>query len=310
MRAPTSTSGSSSAHRDERVVALELRVGARARPRRGRRRRARRSGARSPRRRSRSVNVAPPAARRSLQRHVVLDDPVDDDVDAVAAVEERVRVLLADAPVRRPARVADAGRRRPRGDAVAAVRARLACSSFARGGRGCRPRAPPRSCRRRSPRCRRCRSRGTRACSALRADDLLRGARTDVADDAAHIEDTSASATSSQLASTTRNEPRADGLGLLVGRRLDHHPHERLGAAGAHEHAPAAGELRSARARPPRARRARPRARRGRGRATLTSALRQLAIASRSLRSRPPSASSVSSARGDAVAGAVEAHAR
>ena len=42
------------AHRDERVVPLELGRRRRGRPRRGRRRRARRSGARSPRRRSRS----------------------------------------------------------------------------------------------------------------------------------------------------------------------------------------------------------------------------------------------------------------
>ena len=49
-----------------------------------------------------------------LQRHVVLDDPVDDDVDAVGAVDERVRVLLADAAVGRPAGVADADRRRSR----------------------------------------------------------------------------------------------------------------------------------------------------------------------------------------------------
>ena len=55
-----------------------------------------------------------------LELHVVLDDPVDDDVDAVVGVEVRVRVLLGDAPVGRPAGVADAGgggrreRRRPR----------------------------------------------------------------------------------------------------------------------------------------------------------------------------------------------------
>src|SRR5271154_4169796 len=34
------------------------------------------------------------------------------------------------------------------------------------------------------------------------------------------------------------SQPTAYLLGLLVGRSLDHHPHERLGAAGAHQHAP------------------------------------------------------------------------
>ena len=46
-----------------------------------------------------------------------------------------------------------------------------------------------------------------------------------------------------------RDEPRADRVGLLGGRRLDHHAHERLGAARAHEHAPAALERRAPRAR-------------------------------------------------------------
>ena len=45
-----------------------------------------------------------------LELHVVLDDAVDHDVDAVGGVEVRVRVLLGDAAVRGPARVADAGR--------------------------------------------------------------------------------------------------------------------------------------------------------------------------------------------------------
>jgi hypothetical protein len=46
-----------------------------------------------------------------LELDVVLDDAVDDDVDAVAGVEVRVGVLLGDAAVRRPAGVADPGRR-------------------------------------------------------------------------------------------------------------------------------------------------------------------------------------------------------
>ena len=49
-----------------------------------------------------------------LELHVVLDDPVDDDVDAVVGVEVRVGVGLGDAAVGRPARVADAGGRRAR----------------------------------------------------------------------------------------------------------------------------------------------------------------------------------------------------
>ncbi len=44
-----------------------------------------------------------------LQRHVVLDDPVDDDVQPVLGVVVGMGVLLADAPVRGPARVADPG---------------------------------------------------------------------------------------------------------------------------------------------------------------------------------------------------------
>jgi len=40
------------------------------------------------------------------QLGVVLDDPVEDDVDAVRAIAVRVRVLLADPAVRRPPSVA------------------------------------------------------------------------------------------------------------------------------------------------------------------------------------------------------------
>ena len=67
------------------------------------------------------VNSAPSASELLLELHVVLDDPVDDDVDAVVGVEVRVRVLLGDAAVRGPAGVADAGggRRRRDGDAAA-----------------------------------------------------------------------------------------------------------------------------------------------------------------------------------------------
>ena len=42
-----------------------------------------------------------------LERQIVLDDAVDDDVDLVGGIEVRVRVLLADPAVRRPACVTD-----------------------------------------------------------------------------------------------------------------------------------------------------------------------------------------------------------
>ena len=58
-------------------------------------------------------NSAPAACELLLELEVVLDDPVDHDVDAVVRVVVRVGVLLGDAAVRRPAGVADAGRRRP-----------------------------------------------------------------------------------------------------------------------------------------------------------------------------------------------------
>ena len=50
-----------------------------------------------------------------LELDVVLDDPVDDDVHAIGGVEVRMGVLLGDAAVGRPPRVADAGLR-PFGD--------------------------------------------------------------------------------------------------------------------------------------------------------------------------------------------------
>ena len=56
-----------------------------------------------------------------LELHEVLDDAVDDDVDAVVLVEVRVRVVLAHAAVGGPARMADAGGGRRRGDGDAAA---------------------------------------------------------------------------------------------------------------------------------------------------------------------------------------------
>jgi hypothetical protein len=56
-----------------------------------------------------------------LQLDVVLDDPVEDDREAVVAAGQRVRVPLGGPAVGRPARVPDAGRRRrveQRGDGL------------------------------------------------------------------------------------------------------------------------------------------------------------------------------------------------
>jgi hypothetical protein len=67
-----------------------------------------------------------------LERHVVLDDPVDDDVDAARRVEVRVRVRLVHAPVGGPARVADPRGRGARGERDRAV----ARGGVASGGDG------------------------------------------------------------------------------------------------------------------------------------------------------------------------------
>ena len=107
---------------------------------------------------------------------VVLDDAVEDDRDAAAAVAVRVGVLLAGPAVRRPARVAEA-------DAWPRSRSRP------------RPRRARRGCRRRARR--RCRSGSRRAmpgrvvAAVLQApeaveDDGLAGTSPDVAYDAAH----------------------------------------------------------------------------------------------------------------------------
>ena len=77
------------------------------------------------------VNTAPASTQLLLELEVVLDDAVDDDVDAVVGVEVRVGVLLGDAAVRGPAGVADAGRGRPRGDGDAAVLVRRRCAPTA-----------------------------------------------------------------------------------------------------------------------------------------------------------------------------------
>ena len=229
------------------------------------------------------------AARRQqalLERHVVLDDPVDDHVHAVAAVVVRVGVLLAHPPVRRPAGVADAGRRRARtATATAAPRLRD-------------PRPAPR------PRVELGLQRVEVADGAHRLDPVLADHRdprrviaavlellqpgeqqltgrapADVADDAAHrsrrYQRPCGALTarairprcSAQLAARRAPPARADLLGLLVGRRLDHHPHERLGAARAHEHAPAARRAPRPRRSPPRRPAAPAPARRGRARA-------------------------------------------
>ena len=66
-----------------------------------------------------------------LELHVVLDDPVDHDVDAVVGVEVRVGVLLGHAAVRGPAGVADAGGGGRRGDGDAAAESASGASSTA-----------------------------------------------------------------------------------------------------------------------------------------------------------------------------------
>ena len=77
------------------------------------------------------VNSAPCGQELLLELHVVLDDPVDHDVDAVVGVEVRVGVLLGDAAVGGPAGVADAGRGRRRGDGDAAADVAPSASSTA-----------------------------------------------------------------------------------------------------------------------------------------------------------------------------------
>ena len=149
-------------HRDEGVVALELVVG-------GAHGLEQRAGGQVVGDRwamtSASVSLvktAPMSLRRSRMDEVVLDDAVDHDVDAVGGVEVRVGVLLVDAPVGGPARVADARRGRAgRGGDAAGSSSPRARRRRRAGARGCRPRGPSRSRRRRSSRCRPSRSRGT-----------------------------------------------------------------------------------------------------------------------------------------------------
>ena len=109
LRAATMHAGLVGGHRDERVVAAQLGVGAA-------------DGVLEPA----AVEVARRQVRDDLgvglrrehgagveelllELHVVLDDAVDDDVHAVGGVVVRVGVLLGHAAVRGPARVADAG---------------------------------------------------------------------------------------------------------------------------------------------------------------------------------------------------------
>ncbi len=112
-------------HRDERVVTLELGVGGAD----GLDEAAERHVVGDEVRDDLGVGlrreVRAAVAEAAPQRDVVLDDAVDDDVDAVARVEVRVGVGLRDAAVGRPARVADPARRLDRRDGAA-------------GRRGCR----------------------------------------------------------------------------------------------------------------------------------------------------------------------------
>ena len=90
-------------------------------------------------------------------------------------------------------------------------------------------------------------------------------------------------------------------------RRLDHHPHERLGARRADEHPAAALERASTPARPPPTPPRRPRAPRGRRTRTLTSRWGSFSIASRSARSRAAERLEGQQRRRRAVAGRHEA---
>ena len=93
------------------------------------------------------------------------------------------------------------------------------------------------------------------------------------------------------------DQPVARRLGLLLGRRLDHHAHERLGAAGAHAARARAPRAPSPRARPPRpARRWRHR-RVAVGHAHVDEPLRQLLHRVASARSPPVAAPRASAAR-------------
>ena len=123
----------------------------------------------------------------ALERQVVLDDAVDDDVDAVGRVEVRVGVVLVDAAVGGPAGVADAGRGGALGDGDAPVAVLLAADG-ARAGCSRLPTARTESiCVAGDDRdARPSRSRGTRASCRPVEQELLHGALADVADDAAH----------------------------------------------------------------------------------------------------------------------------
>jgi hypothetical protein len=107
-------------HRDEREVALELGVGGEH----GVQQRARRQVVGDEVGDDLGVRLArearPAVAEGLAQRQVVLHDAVDHDVHAVRRVEVGVGVGLVDAPVRRPAGVADARGRLLRGDRHAA----------------------------------------------------------------------------------------------------------------------------------------------------------------------------------------------
>ena len=112
LRAPTSRSGSSARHRDEGVVAAQLGVGRAARPPAGRRRRWLDDQVRDHLGVGLGGELGALGDQPLAQLGPVLDDPVQHDVDPAGGVVVGVRVLLGHAPVRGPARVADAGGRR------------------------------------------------------------------------------------------------------------------------------------------------------------------------------------------------------
>ena len=250
----------------------------------------------------------------AAQLGVVLDDAVEDDVDAVRRSRRAggrsprvTRPWVAQRVCARPivaggaATATAPGRRRRR---------RRRARSRRAGWRGCRPPAPSRPGRRRAARCRPSRSRGTRASRAPRSAGRGRAAcprirrfRTCEAIRVERRPGRRSGGATRAPAAITASQPRADLVALGLRGRLDHHPDERLGARGADQHAAAALERARSRARPP----PRPRSRRSSASRSATSTFRAAAAASasgsRRRGRRSPSARIDQQRRGDPVAG-------
>ena len=183
---------------------------------------------------------------RRLQLAVVLDDPVEDEVDvALKAAGQRVRILGANAPVRCPARVPDAGRRQ----GLALRRSVLQLAEVAdRADLGELPVLDERQTGGVIP----------AVFEPLEAvqEDRLCDPGSDVSDDPAHLTDypppsrnllqkarrarppprTQRRVRSAELPCYKRRDASTESPGFLVRRRLREHPHDRLRARRAHEH--------------------------------------------------------------------------